>query len=386
MKFSFNCENTYEDPEIYTEEFRQQVTYPVPLKFYKPEIGVKSFENHLDMVRYADDKFDWISASEHHGWPILQAPNAAVLLSAFAAVTKRAKLAWMGPLVSMNNPVRIAEECAMLDQMSNGRLICLFLRGTPNEFLAYGVRADETRERTQEAFSLIERALTEPYPFSWQGRYFKYRTIGMWPSLTQNPMFPILSSGNSLESATFAAQHRYGLGISFYPPEMVADLVAFYKAECNRFGWEPSSEWILYRGFATVASTDEEAAARAHRFFGETNSFAMGVTTGRGALMASELRFANPPKRYNSSQKDSGASGFALGTLAFQGRPETVVKQIEDFAELTGVGVLDLAFNAGGLTGEEAFDALRRFGDEVIPGVRRHSASTTRIEVASVSE
>lgn len=374
MIFSFLSQNTYEDPKLLADN---GVNYPVPLKFYDPEIGVKSFANHVEMARYADDKFDWISVSEHHGWPMLQSPNAAVLLGAFAAVTKRVKLAWMGPLVSMNNPIRIAEECAMLDQFSNGRLICLFLRGTPNEFLVYGVKADETRDRTQEAYSLIQRALSEPQPFSWQGRYYKYRSVSMWPATTQKPLFPILSSGNSLESATFAAQNRYGLAISFYPPELVADLVGFYKTECERFGWEPSSDWIAYRGFGAVGETDEQAADLASRFFGQRNSFLLGFT-GRGRHTVGDLRFANPPKRIDSDQKDKSASGFGLGTLAFQGCADTVVNQIFDFAELTGVGVLDIGFNGGGLEGEECFDSLRRFGDVVIPAVRAIEASNSK--------
>jgi alkanesulfonate monooxygenase SsuD/methylene tetrahydromethanopterin reductase-like flavin-dependent oxidoreductase (luciferase family) len=65
-------------------------------------------------------------------------------------VVKRAKIAVLGPLVSMNNPVRIAEESAMLDQLSHGRLVVLFLRGSPNESLAYGTNPDERRARNRK--------------------------------------------------------------------------------------------------------------------------------------------------------------------------------------------------------------------------------------------
>jgi alkanesulfonate monooxygenase SsuD/methylene tetrahydromethanopterin reductase-like flavin-dependent oxidoreductase (luciferase family) len=381
MKFSFFMMNTYADPEKFGAAY---TTYPMPAKYYDPEVGLKSVADHMEQARLAEELgFDWISASEHHGWHILQTPNASLMLAALSQVTTRVKLAWMGPLVSMNNPIRVAEEAAMLDQLSGGRLIVLFLRGTPNEFLAYGVRPAETRPRTQEAIELISRLLVEPQPFSWQGRYFQYRNATVWPGLTQRGLFPIISSGNSLESATFAAKHHHGLGISYYPTELVADLVAFYKQECERFGWEPSPDQILYRCFAGVGENDEHADDMERRYYGG----GAGITTpmyGRGKLLAAELKVPEPPKRVGSDQKDGGASGFAFGQLSLKGSADTVVEQIREFSARTGVGVYDVSFNGGGLSGEEALASLRRFGEEVIPRVRALEGTKEQPEVAGV--
>ncbi|WP_067902194.1 LLM class flavin-dependent oxidoreductase [Nocardia vaccinii] len=118
--------------------------------------------------------------------------NPAVLAGALSRVVRHAQLALLGPLASMNNPVRVAEEIAMLDQLSGGRLIALLLRGTPNEFANYNIPAEETRARTEEAMLLIRKALTEPEPFSWRSEHYDFPVVSVWPGPTQVP-HPLLS-------------------------------------------------------------------------------------------------------------------------------------------------------------------------------------------------
>ena len=117
------------------------------------------------------------------------------------------KIALLGPLVPLINPVRAAEEIAMIDALSHGRVVVLFLRGTPNEHATYGTNPAETREITQEGVQLILRAWTEPQPFGWEGKYFRYRTISVWPRTVQDPHPPVFYSGNSDELAEFAGKH-----------------------------------------------------------------------------------------------------------------------------------------------------------------------------------
>jgi alkanesulfonate monooxygenase SsuD/methylene tetrahydromethanopterin reductase-like flavin-dependent oxidoreductase (luciferase family) len=75
-----------------------------------------------------------------------------------------------------NDPIHVAEEIAMLDVLSGGRLMLLFLRGVPYELRTFSVNLDETRAMTQEATLLILSALTDPQPFSWEGKYYHYQT------------------------------------------------------------------------------------------------------------------------------------------------------------------------------------------------------------------
>lgn len=88
------------------------------------------------------------------------------------------------------NPIRIAEELAMVDTMSQGRLVLGLLRGTTNEYLSFDLNPAEGRERTEEGSELILKAWTEPQPFGWQGRCYQYRTVCVWPRPLQQPHPP----------------------------------------------------------------------------------------------------------------------------------------------------------------------------------------------------
>ncbi|HKV54550.1 MAG TPA: LLM class flavin-dependent oxidoreductase [Candidatus Binataceae bacterium] len=375
MKASFFCTNSY----LSAEPFKYP-GWPTPPGLYRSEIGLKSVEVALEQAKLADDLgFDWVSCSEHHYTPLLQTPNATVFAGALSQVVRQAKIAVLGPLVSMNNPVRIAEELAMLDQLSHGRLVVLFLRGTPNEFLAYGTNPDETRARTQEASVLIQRALTEPEPFGWEGRFYRFRTVSVWPGPVQRPHPQMFYSGNSFESATFAAAHHLSLGVSFYPINLVAQIMDYYRAECAKHGWEPSPDQLLYRAFIAVGEDDKEAEMLRAKYFagdGVPNFF-----KGRGASVpppsAPVPTSVGTDADGRNTNADKGPRGFGLGELRFCGSPDTVVKQFAEFHEKTGTGVIDISFGGAGLTLEQTMKSIRLFGTEVIPRIRQIGVART---------
>jgi alkanesulfonate monooxygenase SsuD/methylene tetrahydromethanopterin reductase-like flavin-dependent oxidoreductase (luciferase family) len=384
MKTSFFCQTPYESSEVLTDPRG----WPSPPSMYDTELGTQTFEHMLVQAKTAEDLgFDWISASEHHYLPLCPTPVGAMVLARLSATIKRAKLAYMGPLVSINNPIRVAEEIAMLDQLSGGRAVVLFLRGTPNEFLAYGVMPEETRARTQEAIALIVRALTEPEPFSWEGRHFRFRTVSVWPGVTQRPLPPIISSGNSLESATFAARNRQAMGMSFYPSELVARLTSYFRDECAKEGWTPTSDDLVYRCFVGIGETQEEVRELEQRYFGKGEKpTAVAIGRGRSALVAGELKLPQPPTEIGTDADaknvtaDKGVEGFGLGRLQFCGTPDEVVEQITAFHEATGVGVIDCGFNGGGLSHEQVIRSLNLFGSEVLPRIRHLGASPDRLK------
>ncbi|MGW3150303.1 LLM class flavin-dependent oxidoreductase [Streptomyces sp. NPDC001177] len=390
MKFSYLCSQIYGD----TEHFRNQPSWPVPPAHYRPEVGERSTDFALQQAVLAEELgFDMVSVSEHHYWPSLPSPNPAVLAAALTQITDRVRIGWMGPLVSINNPLRIAEEAAMLDQLSHGRVELLFLRGTPNEFVSYNLNPAESRGRTQEAIELITKALTEPQPFGWQGRYYQYPTVSVWPGVSQRPHPPIYGSGNSPESVRYAVAHGHKIGISFYPAHLTAQLVRAYheaSAEAGR-ATEPSD--ILYRAHIAVAETQSEAQELSGRYYGEGGLGQAAVFTGRGAAVASELRpppDATPTElgtdadgKNRAADAKGVAAGFALGKLNFFGTPDTVVQQLTEFYEATGVGFFDLGFSGGGLTEDERTRSLTLFGQEVIPRLR-HLGATREKEHADV--
>ena len=214
MKASIICPNTYTEPGAWGRPF------PVPRSAFAADSGQNMLASALEQARAADEAgFDFVSVSEHHFAPLMCSPNAAVWAGALSQVVTRARIAWLGPIVSVNNPLRVAEEVAMLDQLTGGRLIVLPLRGTPNELRVYNnIDPEDSRALTEEAMLLIRKALTETEPFAWKSEHYDFPLVSVWPGRTQVPHPPILSSGNSPDSVSFAARHRFPIAISFFEP------------------------------------------------------------------------------------------------------------------------------------------------------------------------
>src|SRR5438034_1023633 len=93
----------------------------------------------------------------------------------------------------------------------------IFLRGTPNEDQTYSVNPAEGRERLLEGMDLVIKALTEPQPFAWEGRYYQFRTVAVWPRPVQQPLPPMVVATRSDDMLHYAAEHKLGLAVSFVP-------------------------------------------------------------------------------------------------------------------------------------------------------------------------
>ena len=134
-------------------------------------------------------------------------PLSAAIL---ARQTKKAKIAIIGtPIVHRDNPVRVAEEIAMLDCVSRGRIISGFVRGVGSEIHPANTNPALQRERMDEAHDLIIKAWTEHEPFNWEGRFWHYRYVNVWPRVYQQPHPPIWVTGSHAESAEWVADRQY---------------------------------------------------------------------------------------------------------------------------------------------------------------------------------
>jgi alkanesulfonate monooxygenase SsuD/methylene tetrahydromethanopterin reductase-like flavin-dependent oxidoreductase (luciferase family) len=275
-----------------------------------------------------------------------------------AARVRRITIALLGPIVPHSNPVRVAEELAMLDTLAEGRLVVGLLRGTANEAMTYDLNPQEARERTDEGMELILRAWTEPRPFGWQGRHFQYRTVSIWPRPLQQPHPPTYSLGTSRESCAFAARHRLGCGVSYGSFEAVAKATRYYREQCARHGWEPAPEQVLYRANILIAETDDEAET-ARRALPTQAPFELAPGV-RDAVM-------NLDARNIAGEARAPVVTGALPT-AFVGGPDTIVEQIKRCREVVGAGALDLFFQPGAPGG--VMRSLELFGTKVLPRIR----------------
>src|SRR5271167_3937823 len=353
----------------YFETARYQVPpgmpaeWPVPPAAYDPESGAQAYQGMVDRVQYVEELgFDWVSVSEHHYSPRILTPNTAVSASYIAARSKNIKIAVLGPIVSQSNPVQVAEELAMLDTLSQGRLIVGMLRGTTNEYLTFDLNPAEARERTTEGMELILKAWTEPQPFGWQGRHFQFRTVSVWPRPLQQPLPPTYALGSSRESCEFAARHHLGLGVSYAPFEVVAKVIRYYRDTCAGYGWQPAPEQIIYRANILLAETDEQAQELLEAARGARRAFAPRARVRDALLQLDSRNIAGEARTPNV--------GGALATNFFGG-PDTVVEQIKRCRAEAGAGVIDLMFQIPA-SGDLSFlmRSLELFGKKVLPRIR----------------
>lgn len=341
MKVSYLCMTGYDGPAPGI------AIWPASPEFCFPDVAQGSYARYLDMVEAAETLgFDWVSVSEHHYAPYQMTPNPMIMASAIIQRTKKVRVALLGPLVPLNNPVRLAEEVAMLDALSGGRLEVLFLRGTPNEHKTYGTAADLTKQMTQEGIDLILKAWTSEKPFGWEGEQYQFETISIWPRITQQPHPPVFGSGNSEDSVVFAAKRRIGIAFSFAAPESVSEWIRLYRAECAKVGWEPTPDHVIYRGIAYCAPTDEQAESNMIAYFGQQ-------AEAQGKLQSATL--GGPPVL------DLVAKPY------FVGSPETLIEKFRVLHDI-GVGVCDLPFVVG--SPEQQRASLELFGREVLPVVQ----------------
>jgi alkanesulfonate monooxygenase SsuD/methylene tetrahydromethanopterin reductase-like flavin-dependent oxidoreductase (luciferase family) len=326
--------------------------WPTAPELCDREAAAKTMRYAMDQALLAEELgFDWISVSEHHYSPRILTPSPMIFAAGVTQRIKRAKIAILGPLLPLSNPVRVAEELAMLDVMSEGRIVVLFLRGTPNEILVYRANPDESREITQEGVELILRAWTEPQPFGWEGRYFNYRTVSVWPRTFQEPHPKVFSSGNTADSVPFAARNHLGLALSFMPLSEIKQRVTLYRDEAAKAGWEPAAGDVVYRFFGHVAESDQEARKNIgsnmidfRRFFGMSEAVLKRLMGDRDALPTMERPF-------------------------LFGGPAAVVDQIGELRE-AGVGNMDMAFTWPGISYEQQLKSMECFASRVIPQIR----------------
>ena len=123
MKASLFCTTRYDGPASHTE-------WPAPTDTYLAEWGELSMRRTLEQFQLGDELgFDWVTVAEHHFAPFSMTPNPMVMAAALVGVVKRAKIAVLGPDIPILDPVRVAEELAMVDAMTNGRVIAGLMRG-----------------------------------------------------------------------------------------------------------------------------------------------------------------------------------------------------------------------------------------------------------------
>src|SRR6185295_6172751 len=238
-------------------------------RHYDPAQGHTLYHQYLDQLEYAEALgWDGICVNEHHQNCYGTMPSPNVMAAMLVRRTTRARIAILGNgLPLRENPLRIAEEIAMLDVASGGRIVSGFVRGIGAEYYSTAVNPTHSRERFYEAADLILRAWTEPGPFSFDGRFYRYPYVNPWPRPLQQPHPPVwCPSQGSSETVEWAAKRRFPYLMVFTPIKRIAQVYAEYREACERFGYTASRYQLSVNLPICVAETDAkaEAIAREH--------------------------------------------------------------------------------------------------------------------------
>src|SRR5436309_7938570 len=221
-----------------------ELPYPLPKKYFKPEIAARTYAEHLEAWEELDRLgYDGVGFNEHHCSPygLMNSPN--LLAAAAAQRTRRIKLLIYGNLLPLHEPLRLAEELAMLDCLSNGRIVSGFARGIPREYNVYKVPLSESRARFEEAWEIIRRSWTEDV-FSFEGRFWSYRDVAIWPRPVQEPRPPVwVPVTGSKETIEWAGRHDIPITPGLAPIRGLREDTIRYYAHClTRHGQRLTSE------------------------------------------------------------------------------------------------------------------------------------------------
>lgn len=352
--------------------------WPVPNGQFDPSKGTELYRTYLDSMAYAEEcGFDWIGCNEHHFSPYGLMSNPNLIAASLIQKTKRIKIAVLGSLVPLLNPIRVAEEFAMLDQLSGGRLIAGFMRGIPHEYVAYNVPPSESFGRMLEASELIRKAWSQPQPFGWEGQYYQFRAVSIWPRPVQQPGPRVLMSGSTPESARFAAKNHAKLGIvRLTDLETVHDCIKEYKAAAAEAGWTPEPDDILIGQYTSIAETDTEAKRNLEQgidyFLNVLNG---GIRTAAQLVLQKTRYYSAPAAIERTAQRVAVLKGMSIDEridkgLVLCGTPDQVVKQIKALHSALGMGVINVVMKVGNVPNDAIQRGMTLFKNHVVDHVR----------------
>ncbi len=262
----------YADLDLKAGRDNGTVWVNLPNSNFDPVRGHKLYNRYLDELEYGEELgFDALAVNEHHQTAYGLMPSPIVTASALARRTKRAKIAILGSALPLReHPLMVAEEHAMIDVISGGRLISGFVRGIGAEYHTFGVNPTFSHDRFHEAHDLIVRAWTEPGPFAFQGRHYKVQYVNLWPRPFQKPHPPIwIPSQGSKETIDWAAHpdRRYTYLQTFSPANVVQRYLKMYRDTCKAFGYEAGDRQLGWAVPVYIAETDELARREAKPHF-----------------------------------------------------------------------------------------------------------------------
>jgi alkanesulfonate monooxygenase SsuD/methylene tetrahydromethanopterin reductase-like flavin-dependent oxidoreductase (luciferase family) len=382
MKFTwFNLMPWPHLPDGFRQKHRS-VWVDLPNAMYDPQEGNRVYHEYLDQLEYADSLgFDGIGCNEHHqnGYGLMPSPN--LIAAALARRTSRAAIAVIGNSIALYNPpIRVAEEFAMLDVISGGRLLAGFPVGTPMDTnFCYGQIPALTRDKYYEAHDLIMRAWREREPFAFDGKYTQLRHVNLWPRPIQQPHPPIyIPGGGSIETWEWCARMDYNYSYLSFGGYIAgqAMLEGFFE-QVGKLGKDESPYRGAFAQVMAVADSDEEAerlyAEHILYFFNRCLHVYPGFSDPPGYRTLKTIQGGKLDQLRAEAQrvyatltwKELVEKGFVIA-----GSPATVRERCEDMIKRLHVGHIFCLFQSGNMPDWKTRHSTRLFAERVMPHLK----------------
>jgi alkanesulfonate monooxygenase SsuD/methylene tetrahydromethanopterin reductase-like flavin-dependent oxidoreductase (luciferase family) len=338
---------------------------------YDPKKGADLYHRYLDELEYADALgFDGVCLNEHHQTAYGMMPVPGVLAGALARSIKRATIAVLGrALPLLNLPQTIAEEYAILDNLTRGRFIAGFVRGIGAEYHAMGINPGFSHERFHEAHDLILRAWTEPGPFAFEGKHYQFDYVNTWPRPYSKPHPPIwVPSQGSSDTIRWAAQMKYTYCQTLSPIVTVAKFFQLYRDEAEKAGYQASNDQLAWSNTIYIAETDARAReeARPHLEALANRLLKMPVET----LLPPGYTSPESMKRIRAAKvtgKPQTADGLIEAGVVIVGSPNTVREKLAEYQELAGFNTSITKTQFGTLPADMTRNNMAAIAEELLP-------------------
>jgi alkanesulfonate monooxygenase SsuD/methylene tetrahydromethanopterin reductase-like flavin-dependent oxidoreductase (luciferase family) len=352
-----------------------------------PRMVQKYLNWNIDELELADELgFDGLGLNEHHqnayGFPV--APN--LIASILARRKSDAAIVILGNTIPLYNPpLRVAEEYALIDCLSGGRLVAGLPVGSPPDSVGnYGLPPSQVRERYYEAWRLIVEAWTRKGPFPFNGRFTKLRYVNPWPKPIQKPHPPIwLAGGGSVETWKFAADNDYTYSyLSFSGLKQAKSMMQGYWDQVEAHGLDDNPFRAGFAQIVVVADTDAEAERlylpHLRNFYSKSLHVPPYIQAPPGFLSKKSIEFSlNQGVQRGQGRKLLGDPATASWKdltetygMVVGGSPQTVAQQLEEGVRDLRIGHLMVILQIQSMDNELTRYNMGLFADKVLPRLR----------------
>lgn len=384
------------------DKFRQDGEMPILVKeHFEPEQAINTYKNHIEAWKELEKQgFDGVAINEHHCTPFGLGNSPNLMAAALSQQTETIKILIYANLLPIHEPLRLAEEIAMLDCMSAGRLICGVGRGAPREYNIFNVPMSESRSRFEEAFEVMQGAWTQDR-FSHEGKHYKFNDVSIWPRPVQQPHPPIwIPLTGSKESIEWAAAHDAAITPGVFAGPMREDTIRYF-AQCQaKHGRKVDPNKISIMVDCYVADSKEQAIDE----YGQHLMYLFNTLLRYGQVWQKDVKKA---KYYSSTafehlregtkgtlaEDDTVFNEWTMETVAGAaqhmpiGTADEIVDRITAECDDAGANNVLLVCNRGDMPHEMYMNQIRRIGEEVLPRLQAHNVTfVPHAELAEAAE